>query len=131
MSSNDNSSRKPVALSPCEAFDFMQSGAAIIDIRPEYETNYRMIDSDSVYLISYDSYKERFADIPKDTPLIIVDNVGLKSPEVAGFLLEQGFGRVAYVVGGILDWEHSGLPLLKDFDYELRGSCACMLRVKK
>lgn len=31
----------------------------------------------------------------------------------------------------ITDWEHDGLPLLKDKGRELNGPCLCMLRPKK
>ena len=101
-----------------------------MDIRPEYETNYRVFDVHNVYWLPYSAYKEKFHEIPKEKPLIIADNVGLKGPEVARFLHDQGYPRVAYLGGGVVAWDHSGLPLRKDLGYELKGGCACKLRPK-
>lgn len=130
LNSHDKLQGTPVGLSPKEAFAYLQDGAAIVDIRPEYETNYRIFDVGSVYLLSYSSYKQTFHEIPKEKPLIIADSVGLKSPEVARFLHDQGYPRVSYLAGGVVAWDHSGLPLSKDLGYELNGVCACKLRSK-
>ncbi len=125
------SEQKSIPLSPREALCYLQHGAAILDIRPEYETNYRVFDFPHVYLLPFSSYRENFDEVPKCIPLIVVDNVGLKSSEVAKFFIEQGYTQVAYVVGGVVAWEQNGLPIKKDLDYELNGGCACMLKPKK
>ncbi|ABW18661.1 rhodanese-like domain-containing protein [Alkaliphilus oremlandii] len=123
--------KNPVALSPREAYAHIQDGAVIIDIRPEYETNYRVFGVHTVYLLSYSTYKEKFHEIPKEKRLIIADSVGLKSPEISKFFHDQGYPQVAYLAGGVVAWDKDGLPLIKDLRYELNGGCACMLRPKK
>lgn len=128
--SSDKLKGKPGALSPKEAFACLQEGAAIVDIRPEYETNYRVFDVPDVYVLPYSSYKEKFQEIPKEKPLIVADSVGLKCSEVAQFLHDQGYPCVAYLAGGVVSWDHSGLPLSKDLGYELKGGCACKIRPK-
>lgn len=119
-------------ISPREAFALLHHGGAIVvDIRPEYETSYRVFDIPQVYLLAFDNYKEKFSEIPKDKLLIVVDNVGLKSPEVAAFFLEQGYSQVSYLIGGVVAWDRDGYPLKKNQEYELQGGCACRLKPKK
>lgn len=120
-----------VWLSPKEAFEYLQDSAAIVDIRPDYETNYRVFDVPKVFYLPYSSYRENYNTIPRDIPLVIADNVGLRSEEVACFLIEQGYTQVACLAGGVIEWDHRGLPLTKDMDCELTGGCACRLRSKK
>lgn len=121
----------PVSLSPREAFVYLQDNGAIVDIRPEYEINYRVFDVPNIFYLPYSSYRDEFRIIPKDKFLIIADNVGIRSTEVARFLLAQGYPRVACLAGGVVEWDRDGLPLIKDMDYELVGGCACRLQSKK
>ncbi len=120
-----------IHLSPREALTYLQNGAAILDIRPAYETNYRNFDVPTVYLLPFAVYRDKFQEIPKDKPLIIADSVGIKSPEVARLLLNQGYPHVACLGGGVVAWAQDGFPLIRDADYELVGACACMLKPKK
>lgn len=123
--------QKAVPLLPSIALEYIQNGAIILDIRAEYETNYRVIDCPDIFYLSFDSYKENYYRVPKEKEIIIVDNVGLVSPEVGKFLVTQGYNKVFYISGGIIAWDHSGLPLKKDIEFELNGGCACQIRPKK
>lgn len=119
------------SLSPREAFEYLQDNAAILDIRPEYETNFRIFDVPKVFYLNYDSYRENFNSIPRDLPLIIADSVGMQSVEVAKFLISQGYLYIACLAGGVIAWDHMGLPLKKDMGYSMDGSCGCRLQIQK
>lgn len=125
------SDKKSIHLSPREAFFYLQDEAILVDVRPEYEINYRMFAVANVFFLPFSSYREGYHSLPKKKPIIIADSVGIKSPQVAQFLVEQGFSQVAYIIGGVIAWEHCDLPLSKDVDYQLNGGCACMLKSKK
>lgn len=125
-----NNGVKPIPISAKEAFTYIQKGALILDIRKDYETNYRVIDFPEIIYLPYDSYKDKYNSVPKERDIVIVDNVGLVSPEVGRFLVSKGYNRVFYIGGGIIDWDAAGLPLKKDLDYELNGGCACQVRQK-
>jgi len=125
-----NNDVKPIPISAKEAFTYIQNGALILDIRKEYETNYRVIDFPEIIYLPNDSYKDKYNNVPKERDIVIVDNVGLVSPEVGRFLVSKGYNRVFYIGGGIIDWDDAGLPLKKDLDYELNGGCACQVRQK-
>lgn len=116
-----------IHLSPREAFECLQGNAAVLDIRPEYEISYRVLDVPKVFFLQYNSYRDNLDKIPKDIFLIVADSVGNRSTEVARHLLEQGYHQVACLAGGIVAWDHDGLPLTKNVDFEMVGGCACRL----
>ena len=118
-------------LPPREAFEYLQNGAAILDIRPEYETSFRIFAVPKVFYLPYSLYRDDLSIIPKDIPLIIADSVGIKSTEVAHYLMDNGYTQVACLAGGIVEWDRAGLPLCKDVDYEMVGGCACRLQPQK
>lgn len=121
----------PGSLSPKEAYKYLQENAAIVDIRPEYETNFRMFDVSKVYYISFNSYQDNYKVLPNDILLIIADSVGTRSNEVVRFLISHGYTLVTSLAGGIVEWDHDSLPLAKDVDYEMVGGCACRLHPQK
>lgn len=118
------------ALSPREALEFFRQGAILLDVREPYETNYRILDIPKAFQIPNSVLMDRLADVPQDVPLIVLDNVGVRSKEIARFLLEKGLIDVAWIVGGVVDWVREGLPLRVDPNYELIGQCSCKLRPK-
>ena len=120
-----------IHLSPREALVHLQKNAAVLDIRPEYETSYRVLVVPKVFYVPYNSYREKLDMIPKDILLIVADSVGNRSTEVALYLLEQGYTQVACLAGGVVAWDHDGLPLSKDKAYEMVGGCACRLHTQK
>lgn len=122
---------EPVPLSPRRAGECLQGGATLVDIRPDFETSFRVFDVPRLFYLPYATYRERFSEIPRGAPLVVADNVGTKSPEVARFLVSQGYGDVAFIVGGVVAWAQGGHPLKTDPDYELVGGCACKLKPKK
>lgn len=121
---------KLISLSPREAFAYLQGKAAIVDIRPDYEINYRVFDVPNIFYLPYSSYREDYSFLPKDIFLIVADSAGNRSKEVACFLLAQGYSQVACLAGGVIEWDRSRMPLIKDMDYELVGGCACRLHSK-
>jgi rhodanese-related sulfurtransferase len=120
---NNQAPNKPVSLSSEEAYDYLQKGAVMFDIRADYELVYRGFNVPEVYT---DKQK-----IDKTKPVIVADEVGLKSSEIAKSLIESGYADVAYLAGGVVDWDKSDLPLNKNTDYEWYGACACRLKTQK
>ncbi|HYE84446.1 MAG TPA: rhodanese-like domain-containing protein [Clostridia bacterium] len=120
-----------IHLSPREAFEYLKNDTAILDIRPEYETSYRVLDVPNAFFLPYNSYQDNLDKIPKDIRLVVVDSVGNRSTEVARYLIEQGYPQVVCLAGGIVAWDHVGLPIKKDVGYEMVGGCACRLHPQK
>jgi len=116
-------------LTATEAYsEAMENHAVIVDVREDRLTGYKCFDVPNVIYIPKSTIAEKYRDLPVDVPLIIADSVGLRSHEAMEFLLEMGFINIANLAGGIVEWEHDGLPLKKDITEQLDGSCACQLR---
>jgi len=119
-----------VHLSPQEAYHEAQNGALILDIREEYDTDYKKFEVPEVLYCPYRRFEE-FSDlIPTDRALIVAASTGLRSKEIAEKLMERGFADVANLNGGMVDWERDGLPIKVDKEAELHGQCVCRLRRK-
>ena len=117
-------------LSSKDAYPLLIKKAILIDMRKEYETNYRIFDVPDILYISDRQIKKNPAVLPRSTPLIFADNVGLVSKEVVTFLAKKGFTNVSMLIGGVVDWVKQGFPVKKDPNYELVGQCGCKLKPK-
>ncbi|HNX97434.1 MAG TPA: rhodanese-like domain-containing protein [Candidatus Aminicenantes bacterium] len=115
-------------LRPVEALELAQIGAVFVDIREAYETNFRVFAVPEVLYLEWSRFREGFADLPKDCPLILCDAVGTWSLTAAAILREAGYANLAVLIGGMVDWEKDGFPIRKDKDYELSGQCSCKLK---
>jgi rhodanese-related sulfurtransferase len=116
-------------LTPQEAYSEATEGDAIIvDVREERLTGYKCFNVPRVIYLPKSRILEEYTDLPADIPLIIADSVGLRSQEVMEILIEKRFSNIANLAGGIVEWEHDGLPLKIDISEQLDGSCVCQLR---
>jgi len=116
-------------LTATEAYsEAIENHAVIVDVREDRLTGYKCFDVPNVIYMPKSTLAEKYRDLPVDVPLIIADSVGLRSHEAMEFLLGMGFTNIANLAGGIVEWEHDGLPLKKDITEQLDGSCACQLR---
>lgn len=120
-----------ICLSPKQAYEFLINGATLIDLREEYETDFRKFDVPDVEYITVHRFKEKYARLPKDWPLILADNAGTFSKELTLFLMERGYTNAASLIGGVLEWLNDGMPMIVNRDYELNGQCSCKLKTRK
>ncbi|MDP2807871.1 MAG: rhodanese-like domain-containing protein [bacterium] len=115
-------------LSGSEALEIAKDGGLLVDLRAPIETDYKKFDVPEALYLPAPELKTRLAELSRDRPLIIADSVGLRSKEAVKYLMEQGFTNVANLNGGMLDWEHDGMPIKIDNSKKLSGSCTCRLR---
>ena len=64
-------------------------------------------------LIPLGQVPSRMAEIPKDKTVILTCRSGNRSGQAADFLRQQGWKNVHNMAGGIVAWQHAGLPLEK------------------
>ena len=117
-----------IHLTPKDAYDIFMNGAVAVDIREEYELDYKSLDVPESVFIANSKFKSSYEMLSKNKALIIVDTVGLRSKDAVIFLQEKGYTNVANLNGGIVDWDKDNLPMKVDKYAELSGSCACMLK---
>ena len=118
-------------LTPTESFELCKEGAIIVDVREPYMNNFKLFHVDKVLYLPYSDLGKCYQDLPPDQPLIFADAVGLKSREGVLFMNAHGYGNVANMAGGIVDWERDGLPLTTDISNRLSGSCMCQLKARE
>jgi rhodanese-related sulfurtransferase len=115
-------------LSPKESYELCAKGAILLDVRPESLASYKSFNVPNYLYCYHKEIEGNIKNLPKDTPIIVADAVGLRSKEVVEFLIKKGVTQVANMAGGITDWEKDGLPLIVDNKQRLTGSCMCQLR---
>ena len=115
-------------MSAREAFNAIQNGAMLIDIREEYHTNMKTFQVANYIILPLSIFDANITKLPKDNLLIIADASGLHSKIAVEKLLQNGFTKVANLAGGIIDWERDGFPVTKDPSQQLSGQCPCMIK---
>lgn len=116
-------------LTPSEAYvEATENGAVIVDVREERLTGYKCFDVPEVIYMPGSRLFEDYMALPAGIPLILADSVGLRSHEAMEFLIGRGLKNIANLAGGIVEWEHDGLPVKIDRSEQLDGSCVCQLR---
>lgn len=116
-------------LSPLQAHKLCHEGAVLVDVREEYLNRFKIFDVPVLIFCPLKKLEELMAALPVDKPLIIADASGIHSPEAVKMMIKNGFaGNFANLSGGLVDWEHSGLPVVVDYSEKLSGQCACQLR---
>lgn len=111
-----------------DALDAARGGALFVDLRPAIESDYKKFAVPEVLYLPEEDLSARIGEIPRDRPVIVADSVGLRSRDAVKQLMELGFTNVANLNGGILDWEHDGMPITVDQSKQLSGSCTCRLK---
>jgi rhodanese-related sulfurtransferase len=110
-----------------ESMEILKEEGYMVDVRPDFELA-KLMNIENILYYPYDEIKDHFLDLPGDTWLILADAAGLRSKEVAVFLMEKGFTKILHLAGGVVEWERDGLPVTLDKSRRLTGSCMCQLK---
>ncbi len=118
-------------VTPRQAFELCKKGAVMLDVRQPYMTVYKVTDVPFLVFIPFHQLPERTEELKRESQILCIDSVGLKSHDTWLMLSERGFKNVLNVAGGIVEWERDGLPMKIDGTKMLTGSCACQLKSRK
>jgi rhodanese-related sulfurtransferase len=118
-------------LTPKDSFELCKKGAIIVDVREAYMNAFKMFEVERVICMPFSELEKSYLNLPAEQPLIFADAVGLKSRDSVIFMLEHGYGNVANLSGGIVDWEKDGLPINTNISNRLSGSCMCQLKPRE
>jgi rhodanese-related sulfurtransferase len=115
-------------LSPLQAHRFCSEGAIIVDVREEYLNRFKIFDVPGLIFCPLKSLPDLIKLLPIDKPLIFADASGIHSPEAVKTMLNNGFeGSCANLSGGLVGWEHAGLPVKINYEERLAGKCVWQL----
>ncbi len=119
-------------LSPMQAYKFCQEGAILVDVREEHLNRYKIFKVSRLIFCPKKNLPEIIANLPVDKPLIIADASGIHSPEAVKMLMDNGFeGNCANLSGGLVGWEHAGLPVVINYDERIPGQLVSELNPGK
>jgi len=110
-----------------QSYQCYLKGAVIIDVREDFEIAVKNFDLSGIISCPYSTFLNFHHTLPIDKPLILVDCVGIHSKEAVKMLLGSGYTNIANMIGGIVDWEQAGLPMLESNE-NLSGQCPCTMR---
>ncbi|HOX18263.1 MAG TPA: hypothetical protein PKW82_07385, partial [Spirochaetales bacterium] len=113
-----------------EALAFARAGALFVDLRENYETNFRVFDIDEVLYLPWSRFDGRCGALPGGRALILADAAGIYPRLAARILAAKGYANLAKLSGGMIDWCADGFPVRMDALYELGGQCACKIRTR-
>ena len=80
--------------------------AVLLDVRQPWDLQTACVTADGFELVAIPmgEVPARLAELDADRPVAVLCHHGARSLRVAGFLVQNGFGQVANVAGGIEAW---------------------------
>ena len=84
----------------------------LVDVRELYEAEIADLPEHGQVRIPTGDFAERFEELDSDSELVLYCRSGARSDRAARFLLDNGYGRVFNLVGGVLAWRNEVDPSL-------------------
>jgi rhodanese-related sulfurtransferase len=81
----------------------------LLDVRTPDE--FRQARLKGAVLIPINEFERRFAEVPRDRPVLVYCAVGSRSSSAAGFLVSRGYADVYHMTDGIMGWYRNGYPI--------------------
>jgi rhodanese-related sulfurtransferase len=112
---------------PTKTQQWIKNGALLVDVRENDEVVQLGYDVPNLLHIPLTQFEERFQEIPKDKPVVLVCKSGGRSLRAAGFLVNHGYENVVNMKHGIIRWVQKGFPTKGDTSSVSSegGSCNC------
>lgn len=98
-------------VTPDAAQVLMKQGALLVDVREQNE--YDEVHADGAELLPLSELETRYAELPKDRPLLMICRSGARSARAGEYLLANGYDDVTNVTGGTLAWVEADLPAVR------------------
>jgi rhodanese-related sulfurtransferase len=121
---NDHIMNKAIEVTPAAAFELIEKGALLVDVREPDEVAEATFDIAGVALIPYRTFEAHFQEIPADRNVVIGCNVGERSLMATWFLMNHGYDKAVNLQDGIVGWAEAGLPVQGKLKHT-KGGCCC------
>ncbi|RLA57884.1 MAG: MBL fold metallo-hydrolase, partial [Gammaproteobacteria bacterium] len=82
----------------------------VLDVRSPGELEGDLGHLEGAHLIPLGELRDRLDEVPREGPVVTVCQSGKRSAMAAEILLKSGFGQVANVAGGLIQWSRLALP---------------------
>lgn len=100
---------KIIDISPEKAWELVERGAILLDIRAEKDFNQKHIPE--TFNLTEKTYQLFDDSCDYDDPIIIMCYHGISSKSVATRLVEEGYEQIYNLIGGFEAWEKQKLPI--------------------
>lgn len=100
----------PAEVSVKQAYEMVQQGAFLLDVRELDEWNNTHIPNS--VLIPLSELPQRLSEVPRDQEIVVVCRTGRRSAEGRDILLKAGFNKVTSLAGGLVAWSEAGYPVI-------------------
>ncbi|MDT8424711.1 MAG: rhodanese-like domain-containing protein [Methyloprofundus sp.] len=77
----------------------------LLDVREPFE--YQIASLQNSVLIPMNQIPERFQELDKNQPIVVICHHGIRSEQVAYYLVQQGFEKIFNLTGGIHAWANT------------------------
>jgi rhodanese-related sulfurtransferase len=110
---------------PTTTQQWVKDGAILVDVRENDEVAQLAYDVPNLLSIPLSEFEERFNEIPKDKPVVMVCKSGGRSLRAAGFLVNHGYENVVNMQHGMIRWAQKGFPTKGNTDLVLGTDGGC------
>ncbi len=106
---------------------WVQQGATLVDVREPHEVAQLAFDVPKLVHIPLSEFEDRFEELPKDQPLVMVCQVGARSLRAAAYLIYHGWDadKVVNMKYGMARWAQKGFPVHGDTETVATGGSGC------
>lgn len=77
----------------------------LLDVREPFE--YQIARLENSVLIPMNQIPERFQELNENEPIVVICHHGMRSEQVAYYLVQQGFEKIFNLTGGIHAWANA------------------------
>lgn len=109
---------------PTKTQALIKNGALLVDVREKDEVVELAYDVPNLLHIPLTEFEERFTEIPKDRPVVMVCRSGARSLRAAGFMVYHGYDNVINMKHGLIRWVQKGFPTIGDTSSVLENTTA-------
>ena len=99
---------------PTTTQSLLKQGYTLVDVRERDEIAQLAFDVPQLIIMPLSELEQRYAELPKDRPLILACRQGVRSLKATYFLMNKGYTNVTNMKFGMERWVARGFPTQGD-----------------
>ena len=99
---------------PTTTQSLLKQGYTLVDVRERDESARLAFDVANLIIMPLSELEQRYAELPKDRPLILACQDGSRSLRATYYLMNKGFDKVSNMKFGLQRWVVRGFPVKGD-----------------
>ena len=99
---------------PTTTQSLLKQGYTLVDVREREEIATLAFDVANLIIMPLSELEQRYAELPKDRPLILACQNGARSLRATYYLMNKGYSNVTNMKFGMERWVARGFPIQGD-----------------